>query len=298
MLLSASSKGTEFLIRYGPGIPNVELMLLPDWKSFEVANDKWLFHEYARAHGLSSPQTWLADACGDLDAKAFPLLLKPRVGDGGNGIVLIDKQSKLTAIQTSRELCLKRFVIQEFIDGEDVGCSVFCRNGQVLASTIQKVIKRRRGAYSPAAAVQFIEHKDVFMQAKRVAEFLQWTGVAHFDMRIRKSDGKVFLLEMNPRFWASIYGSLRSGINFVSLNCLLEKPVVASIPSTKSIKYFQGRAGFVPWFQGCETDFCARISDPLPDLVRTARFGKEYLTANIRTVCGSWLSTPFHHSSS
>ena len=59
---------------------------------------------------------------------------------------------------------------------------------------------------------------------------LNYSGVAHVDLRFDQNDGEFKVIEVNTRFWGSLDASLFAGVNFpylyalVSLNETFERP--------------------------------------------------------------------------
>jgi hypothetical protein len=118
--------------------------------------------------------------------------------------------------------------------------------------------------------------------ARRLSQYLNWTGVANFDVRIRHSDGKIFVLDMNPRFWANIYGSVLAGTNFVRLNCSLDQLTTPPITATRPINFYRGSHAFTAWLRGRQSDLACRLLDPLPDLLLWASCFKHQLLVSLR----------------
>ncbi len=267
ILLACSGKGTEFLIRHGADIPNTQLMHLPSLPAFQTANDKWSFHLAARSCDAGTPRTW---PVGDFipQPEMFPLLLKPSDQESGKGIVRLDSLQEFASYMRLLDAEPSNYIVQEFVRGGDMGCSVFCQQGHILAVTVQRPIEHQNHGFVPAANLRFCRHEGAVAEVSKVVKHLNWTGVANFDLRIRASDGKVMLLEMNPRFWASIYGSLRAGVNFVSLNCWLSEADQHEASKVRELDYFQGYKALGRWLRGSASDFGCRLFDPLPDLVR------------------------------
>jgi len=268
VVLASSVPGTKFLIRRGDNVPNVRLMELPNLQSFEAAKDKWEFYRAAQSCAANTPRTWLARDRGWDRELSFPLLLKPRLGEGGAGILCVKNRPELLRFEGSPLVNSGDYILQEFIHGRDIGCSVFCRKGRVLAWTLQEAVRPGKREFQPPLDVRFGVHDDVLAQASRIIEYLDWTGVANFDMRIRDSDGKTFLLEMNPRFWSSIYGSLLAGVDFVGLNCSLVQPQSGRPQAGRESNYYQGCRAIGAWLKRHPTDFGSRLVDPVPDIVR------------------------------
>ncbi|SEM33170.1 ATP-grasp domain-containing protein [Bradyrhizobium sp. OK095] len=75
----------------------------------EAADDKLATAAFVAAHGLNAPPTCDADAPQELE---FPVIAKPRHGQGSKGIVILDDRRSLDAFLAERrpDYCLQRYV--------------------------------------------------------------------------------------------------------------------------------------------------------------------------------------------
>lgn len=75
----------------------------------EAADDKLATASYVRAHGLSAPPTCDAATPQDLE---FPIVAKPRRGQGSKGVMILDDRRSLDAFLAERRpnYCLQRYV--------------------------------------------------------------------------------------------------------------------------------------------------------------------------------------------
>ena len=57
---------------------------------------------------------------------------------------------------------------------------------------------------------------NVFLpSAEKLVKALNWNGVAQFDFRWSgQADDPAYLIEVNPRFWAGLFHSVQSGVDF------------------------------------------------------------------------------------
>jgi predicted ATP-grasp superfamily ATP-dependent carboligase len=202
----------------------VRLPLLPDLATFESVFDKGNLSRLLERLDIPHPPTLrcddhpgLASALGDF---SFPALLKPCRGAGGWGIQRFD----------TREVFLKRLqqeprlaagcVLQTFVPGLDMGCSVLCKDGDVLARTVQYIPRVTEGSFAPQLTrIGFVHDEAAFETTSRLVRGTRWNGVANVDLRRDSRTGEVKLLEVNPRFWGSVGASVRAGVNFPALSC-------------------------------------------------------------------------------
>lgn len=182
---------------------------MPDLESFDRLNDKWRFYHLCLATGVRTPDTWLfrdATKLRDaLDAGSLPrkVMAKPLSQSGGEGCLVVDTDAKTTL----RRIDYSPILVQQFVEGEDIGASIFCKRGVVKAFVAHSF---RRDTYRTFADARI--RSDI----EKLLRMFDVDGVFNFDMR-RDPDGHVHYLECNPRFFFKIAMSMLAGINFVEL---------------------------------------------------------------------------------
>lgn len=215
-----------------PPLPTPELM--------DIVPDKWLFGELLEKENIPHPSTILCqnnkEYQQNIASLKFPVLVKPRVGFGGTGILFFNSYSKLMEYSKNQEYP-ENFIIQEFIHGNDITCSVLCKNGEILAYTIQRGIIPGKKRFAPAAGIEFIYQEQVFKDIQNLIRTINWSGIACFDLRYNEEKKQPEILEMNPRYWGSLVGSLVAGINFPYLACLTGMNVDFPKPDYRFIRY-------------------------------------------------------------
>ena len=254
---------------------------IPDPGAFEIAADKWLFAKFLDSHGIEHPPTICYSAHDGFDrqltALRFPVLIKPAHGSYGRGIKLFKSADDLHR-HFRESPPQEQFVVQTFIEGYDVDCSVLCVDGRVLAYTVQKGVVPGYSRFGAAAGIDFIHDDDAYAVASRVVSALRWSGIAHLDLRYDTQAQHVKAIEMNPRYWGSLLGSLIAGVNFPYLACLAA--LGREVPHTTYARkrFVAGRAALrimTGALLGREklaiglgdTSFAFTLSDPLPDVL-------------------------------
>jgi predicted ATP-grasp superfamily ATP-dependent carboligase len=263
---------------------------------FDIASDKWLLTDFLRKGNIPYPATILFRPVefksGDhFEGLSYPVLVKPRDSSGGRGIVFFTNKVELTQFLRNQENSAD-FIIQEFIPGYDLGCSVLCRNGEILAYTIQRGIVPAKKRFHTPAGIEFIHQEQVIDSVEKLMRVLNWSGVANIDFRYDETDKQVKILEINPRYWQSLLGSLVAGVNFpylaylASLRIDFPRPEYRFVPFTYSgalfgillKKYLAGEQK-ISDIRNSSLIFTMR--DPVPELFRytSKMFEKIYRTA-------------------
>jgi predicted ATP-grasp superfamily ATP-dependent carboligase len=173
----------------------------------------------------------------DIGLLTFPLLAKPaKESGGGLGILKIDDSEELKVFVANTK-DISNYVFQEYIDGYDMGCNVLCLNGAILAHTIQRGFLWDNSPFAPQIGLTFEENDELLNLVESLMKSLNWSGVANVDIRFDINIQKFKIIEINPRYWATIEGSLLSGVNFPYLHCMLSMGKQIAPPKHELMQY-------------------------------------------------------------
>lgn len=201
---------------------SIALPPLPEVDSFDMANDKWLLSQWAKENNIPHPTTTLFRSVDSLEeiisSITFPVIVKPRNGFGGNGIYKFQNAKEFQSWYPEFEHSEDQ-IIQSYIKGNDIDCSILCNEGKILAHTIQRSIKYSDDDPWPYG-LEFLSHDEILSIVADLAKKFNWSGVAHLDLRYDEIEKRSKLIEINPRFWASVSASIFAGVNFPYLSCL------------------------------------------------------------------------------
>jgi predicted ATP-grasp superfamily ATP-dependent carboligase len=265
------------------------LSCIPSLESLEIARNKWLLNQFARQHNLPAPEAALVtfDAAFDqrIATLGYPVLLKPTALTDGQGIRRFDTSYDLRSFLEGQDKTLlkEKYLVQTYVPGSDLGLSVLCRDGEVLAFTIQHGIKSATHRFGPLMAMEFIRRNDVLDIGQKLLAALRWNGVAHIDFRDDSRDGQPKIVEMNARYWGSLLGSLVAGVNFPYLACLTARNIRFPVPEYRLSKYAHTTTAIKEaslWLLGKnslqgfsfgETGLPFFLTDPLPEVVKRLR---------------------------
>lgn len=199
------------------------LVFLPHPETFKIASNKWLLAKWAKENQVPCPPTILYQTKNNLKeilpAITFPVLIKPAIGSNGKGIKYFSDAESLKSF-LNKNGDTRDLIIQSFITGYDIDCSVLCREGEILAYTIQKTFREGARRFGVAAGVDFLYDDSTYKVVKDIIQKLNWSGIVHIDLRYDEKDQQVKVIEMNPRYWGSVIGSLHAGVNFPYMACL------------------------------------------------------------------------------
>ncbi len=290
VLLPVSVEGIRLVLAQRQALAShAALPPLPDSATLETANDKTALHRLARCCRVPVPPSLVfPDDVPEPEALrglAYPVLLKPAAWDGGQGFRLFHEPRSLATFLEADPAAPTgaRYLLQSYLPGSDFGLNVLCRQGSILAFTVQKNPLRVSPPFGPAAGIHFVRDPEPLEIGRRLLSALRWDGVANLDMLRCAATGETMLLEMNPRYWRTLIGSLCAGVNFPYLACLaaLGRPLPPteyrtiayaerSVAFREALRAAAGRA-LLPGFCLANTSLSATLKDPLPDLASDCR---------------------------
>ena len=283
VLLPVTQPGISFAVRHVRALRRIAPVAgLPGPEVLDIAKDKWKLAQLMQERGIPTPATLSGTKDGDwrrLEVLPFPVLAKPVEGFNGSGIREFSDPASLTAFLEQHANDPEKYIVQRMVRGYDIDCSVLCRDGKILAYTIQKSIIPNPVPFQLPLGVEFVHQEEVLAVVRRLMSELGWTGVAHLDLMIDEENGGVQVIEINPRYWGSLFGSLGAGVNFPHLACLeaLQRPLPRAgfqayryMEPGAVLKLLKARslAEGVKRFRFSETGWNHELTDPLPFLYR------------------------------
>lgn len=207
---------------------DIKTTLLPTLATQQLLSRKDSFTDLCQRIGVKTPKTYIrSDKQQALEllnnGKAcFPLILKPVAMSGGIGVKLVTNDKEMSALLNDDDFDCSPVVIQEYIEGEDVGFSFTAAQGVLTSAYVQH--KTSKGWRFPKL--------DALAQASsKILRETKYSGPGNIDAML-DAEGNVFILEMNARLWATL--ALSSSLNIDPLAILKDENCVAEPSATPS----------------------------------------------------------------
>lgn len=160
--------------------------------------------------GIAVPQTvqTVEDALVQLK---FPMIVKPRWGQGSIGLFKVASEGELKAAFALSDLQARRFavacpeidanepqvLVQECVEGPEFGCDIVNDlNGKFRRAFVKHKFAMRSGETDAAESVSMPE---IEAAAAKIGEWSKHLGCMDSDWMIG-ADGMAYLIELNPRF--------------------------------------------------------------------------------------------------
>lgn len=185
---------------------------VPAKEQLDLLNSKTGLAELARRLGIPVPESFSRnqeESIPQLAARLpLPCVVKPVCGEK-LGLSAADRYA-IVRTPEAAEGAYRHFlslsgeppVVQTYLPGRGLGCSVLAREGEVLASICHLRVREYPAAGGPSSCCQCVERPDLLEMASRAAAGIRLTGLTMFEFK-EDASGAPRLLEANPRIWGT-----------------------------------------------------------------------------------------------
>ena len=201
------------------------LLTTPGWDVFRWAYDKRLTYRLAETLGLAAPRTWYPGngEVSELGVR-FPAILKPAVKTSLNPLTVakawrVDSPGELEArfAEASTFVPPEEIMIQELVPGDggqQLSYAALCGDGSVLAD----IVARRTRQYPPdfgraSTFVESIAAPEIADVGRRLLTAMRFDGLVEVEFK-RHPDGRLLVLDVNPRVWGWHTLAIAAGVDF------------------------------------------------------------------------------------
>ncbi|MEO7495950.1 MAG: ATP-grasp domain-containing protein [Massilia sp.] len=180
--------------------------------TLETFNNKWNLTRLVEHIGLPCPPSrFIVDEQALLDTGlGFPLITKPLDLWASVGFQVHQTREHLAATLSREQLSAPfPLIAQSFVPGCDAGASFLASHGRLRAYSVFH--HRRRGWRDFKHEPRVRGYLETFIAAT------SYSGVGHIDLRYDQARDEYKILEINPRFWASLLYAAQAGLNYPDL---------------------------------------------------------------------------------
>jgi predicted ATP-grasp superfamily ATP-dependent carboligase len=232
VLIPVGCRSTETIARNRKRLEKITHFEIANWESIQVASSKKKTYELARELGIPYPTTIYPRNLREMHESSktlrYPVVIKP-INEGlGRPIYPRNPQElveKYIAFCSKHSLSEADYpMIQEYIASESThSFSALYQNG--VCKRIFMWNEKRSSPISGGASTfsESIYDPKLKELGTKLLDKLTWHGVANIEFKRDKKDKQFKLMEINPRFWASIDIALQCGVDFPYLLCRMAK---------------------------------------------------------------------------
>lgn len=203
-------------------------LCVPTAEQLDLLNSKPRLAGLAARLGVPLPESMAPGEDLDrfLDRQGLPCVIKPACGEklgltaAARYAVASTREEARAAWERFSRLAGEPPVVQGYLPGRALGCSVLARSGQVMAAICHQRIREYPVSGGPSSCCQCVEREDIRTYAARLTAETGLTGLAMFEFK-EDRDGAPRLLECNPRVWGTFPLTRVSGSGIPLLWCAL-----------------------------------------------------------------------------
>ncbi len=225
LAIPISDQAVLLFDRHRPLLENQTRLAMAEPEALRSVLDKRLSLALAAKLGVPCPRQFELKSKGQIPemikALGFPMVLKrpgdpadPRVPRFDFRVLYAHDEDELRGHLLRHCRNDQYPIFQELATGEVHNLCCFGAKGELLAVHEYRSVRRLGGAGVLREIVESSPELVKYAQALLAA--LRWDGVAHVGFFVNRENGRVWFMEINGRFWASIQGSIHAGWDFPS----------------------------------------------------------------------------------
>ena len=203
-------------------------LCVPTAEQLDLLNSKPRLAGLAARLGVPLPESMAPGEDLDrfLDRQGLPCVIKPACGEklgltaAARYAVASTREEARAAWERFSRLAGEPPVVQGYLPGRALGCSVLARSGQAMAAICHQRVREYPVSGGPSSCCQCVEREDIRTYAARLTAETGLTGLAMFEFK-EDRDGAPRLLECNPRVWGTFPLTRVSGSGIPLLWCAL-----------------------------------------------------------------------------
>ena len=227
-----------------------------DLNGIKLGTSKYETYKFFKKYKVKTPLTFLIPKIGGLLEKEFvytkfhklnrPIVIKLDDGVGAGSIFYFETEAQLDEFFKDLEEYVEmdcNYILQEFIEGDDFSVSLIGTSSKSIILGINtQLIKiensfnssEYRGGFTPAEDFQDIyENLTEILKKLDLSAFIGYYGLDF----IRKKDGTIYLIEINPRLTTSYIG-LRNVLEVNPAQLIIDSRFNRDIPSEVKCTHF------------------------------------------------------------
>lgn len=200
----------------------------PFWPSFETlerVHDRVELVEAAKTAGVSVPETRLLDEEDRWDrnliVKARYAMITGHYVSGAETSGLIDA-GPTRYLRPGSEPDIDRIstemghvpIVQEYVAGTEYTFRGLWDHGTPIATTGKRLVRGMKYPRGPSVTHEAVDDPRLEAAANALLEELDWHGLASVGFIKDDDTGEFKLLEINPRFWASLPMDIHAGVDY------------------------------------------------------------------------------------
>ncbi len=211
-VLPVGAKTLKALAENRERFDKVSGLCIPTAAQLDLFNDKEAVAQLAEVLDVPRPSVYTREEQEStehfLDRVPLPCVVKPRCGEK---LGLSARERYYVAktrdrLQSSYShftgIAGEEPIVQEYLPGAGLGCSVLAENGEVLTSICHRRVREYPISGGPSSCCVSIADRQLEEYTAAMVKHVGYSGIAMFEFK-EDANGHPRILEINPRVWGS-----------------------------------------------------------------------------------------------
>lgn len=204
--------------------------VVSDPENMEICRDKLKTYNFLRTD-FQVPFT----SSDSKEVDKFPIIAKPRFGKGSRDVIKIENENELRCVVSQ----FRDMIFQEFLPGTEYTIDVLSDLDKNAILAVPRVRLQTKEGISTKGKV--VHHEFLERECMKIAEAIGIRGPCCIQMK-ESVDGKLKLVEVNPRMGGGTIFSALAGANLPAMIVEMVEGKPISVPSVSEItvlRYFE-----------------------------------------------------------
>ncbi|MBK9413389.1 MAG: carboxylate--amine ligase [Bacteroidetes bacterium] len=193
-------------------------LVVTSYSNIELASDKVLTYQLARSLNVPCPVTYQIEAANNFKDKEiiFPVVIKAPFESGKNIVEYAYNPNQAVEIFSKMKSSLNGVspIVQKYVSGDGYGFFAYYKDGKCIKYFMHHRIREYPVTGGASVCAESFSDDKLKETGMLLLDHLKWNGVAMVEFKKDNTDGKYYLMEINPKFWGSLELALCSGVDF------------------------------------------------------------------------------------
>ncbi len=207
---------TRLIARHAERLSRHIKIAAPPIEAIRAVDPKDSLMRTAQRLNIRTPSTWTSDelVSPTSDAPAtFPVIAKPPQGVGGRGVRRLRDAEELKSALVEWRQNSQIMLVQDYAPGDDYCLTALFDRGVLKASAAYHNLSQFPHGAGAGVLRETVDDAPFLETTQALLGAVGWTGVVELDFRWDGSSAP-YLIEVNPRFWAGLFHTVESGVDF------------------------------------------------------------------------------------
>jgi predicted ATP-grasp superfamily ATP-dependent carboligase len=206
------------------------LIPFPPLEIFRKVSNKSEVTALAATLGISIPEQVVLtekspSQIAAVDGLSFPLVLKPARSVAGEAaartkmsVTYVDTRADFDRQIAAMPSTTFPLLVQRRIEGPGTGVFLLRWGGEIIAQFAHRRIREKPPSGGVSVCAESIEADPVAVErSAALLAALDWSGPAMVEYKQDEATGRLYLMEINGRFWGSLQLAVDAGVDFPAL---------------------------------------------------------------------------------